>query len=185
MLGHTGLLADIPPELDRLVNILAWRHSRASGGDVDDCRQNAYLGLLDAARRYDPAVGCQFTTFAKYRINGAMIDADRANDQFCRRRYLSDVPIKTVELDNPELYTDAVSYVATQYDSTLRKERIALLVGYTRRYVGIREAQAVELYFGCGLLMREVGKRLGVNESRISQMLSEAIKRTRHLIKAE
>jgi len=47
---------------------------------VDDLIQSGMLGLLDAARRYDPAQCVTFATFAEPRIRGAMLDEIRKGD---------------------------------------------------------------------------------------------------------
>ncbi|MDQ2694810.1 MAG: sigma-70 family RNA polymerase sigma factor, partial [Pseudomonadota bacterium] len=47
---------------------------------ADDLIQAGMLGLLEATRRYDPAQGASFTTFAERRIRGAMLDEIRKGD---------------------------------------------------------------------------------------------------------
>lgn len=47
---------------------------------MEDLIQAGMLGLLEAARRYDPAQGASFTTFAERRIRGAMLDEIRKGD---------------------------------------------------------------------------------------------------------
>jgi RNA polymerase sigma factor FliA len=42
--------------------------------DLDDLIAYGQLGLAEAAREFDPARGAQFTTFAYYRIRGAIYD---------------------------------------------------------------------------------------------------------------
>jgi len=44
------------------------------------------IGLLEAFERFDASRGILFSTFAEYRIRGAMLDALRSNDTFTRRR---------------------------------------------------------------------------------------------------
>src|SRR5690606_300924 len=44
-------------------------------------------GLLDAARRFDPARGVSFRTFAYYRVRGAMLDGLRKMGAWSRRGY--------------------------------------------------------------------------------------------------
>ncbi len=44
------------------------------GVPVDDIVSAANAGLVDAAQRYDATRGAQFTTFAHYRIRGAILD---------------------------------------------------------------------------------------------------------------
>jgi RNA polymerase sigma factor FliA len=43
------------------------------------------MGLLDAARRFDPARDVRFETFAEHRIRGAMLDELRRMDHLPRR----------------------------------------------------------------------------------------------------
>jgi len=47
---------------------------------VDDLIQSGVLGLLEAARHYDPAHGASFETYAGIRIRGAMLDEVRRSD---------------------------------------------------------------------------------------------------------
>lgn len=72
------------------VLLLARRvHERLSsdvGIGLDDLAAVGSIGLLEAFDRFDPSRGIQFTTFAEYRIRGAMYDALRDNDSFSRRR---------------------------------------------------------------------------------------------------
>jgi RNA polymerase sigma factor for flagellar operon FliA len=72
------------------VMLLARRlHERLSAElriPLDDLAAVGAIGLLEAFDRFDPARGIQFSTFAEYRIRGAMYDALRDNDAFSRRR---------------------------------------------------------------------------------------------------
>ncbi len=52
-------------------NHLAWKFGRSIMGDLheksitmDDLRQESFLGLYEAAQRYDPALGVEFTSLA-------------------------------------------------------------------------------------------------------------------------
>lgn len=51
----------------------------------DDALSDAYWGLVQAARHYDPRRGVSFVTFAYRRIIGALRDGERANDASRRR----------------------------------------------------------------------------------------------------
>jgi RNA polymerase sigma factor FliA len=53
---------------------------------VDDLASVGAIGLLDAFDRFDESRGIRFSTFAEYRIRGAMCDALREGDPFSRRR---------------------------------------------------------------------------------------------------
>ncbi|MEY4194324.1 MAG: hypothetical protein RLZZ226_692 [Pseudomonadota bacterium] len=47
---------------------------------VEDLIQAGMVGLLEAARQFDPAIGASFETYAGIRIRGAMLDELRRND---------------------------------------------------------------------------------------------------------
>src|ERR1035437_4565354 len=48
--------------------------------DTEDLVQTGVLGLLDAYRNYDSSKNAQFSTFAKFRIRGAILDSLRQLD---------------------------------------------------------------------------------------------------------
>jgi RNA polymerase sigma factor for flagellar operon FliA len=54
---------------------------------LEELESFAREGLLEAARRYDPARGASFRTFALYRIRGAVLDGLRAHTGLPRRAY--------------------------------------------------------------------------------------------------
>jgi len=63
-------------ECQGLVKSLAWK-ARAGlphSVDVDDLVGYGQVGLSEAARAYDPARGVKFSTFAYYRVRGAIYD---------------------------------------------------------------------------------------------------------------
>lgn len=55
--------------------------------DVEDLVGFAYQGLLEARLRYDPSRSIQFTSFAYYRVRGAIIDGVRSMAYLPRRAY--------------------------------------------------------------------------------------------------
>ncbi len=59
-----------------------------SGSELnrDDLASCGAIGLLEAIDRFDETRNIQFSTYAEYRIRGAMMDALRANDTFSRHR---------------------------------------------------------------------------------------------------
>ena len=68
--------ADLIQESQGLVRSLALKIHRKLPAqvDVDDLISYGQIGLAEAARSYDPAEGAQFSTFAYYRIRGAIYD---------------------------------------------------------------------------------------------------------------
>ena len=74
-------------ELLPLVDIIARQVSRSLRGstELDELLSLGRMGLLEAARRFDPSRGVPFRAFANYRIRGAMMDGVRAMAQLPRR----------------------------------------------------------------------------------------------------
>lgn len=87
--------ADSTEVLDRfqsvldLVNVIARQLARKIGPHVEleELVSAGREGLLDAARRYDPARGVPFKAYANYRVRGAMIDGIRKMSALPRRAY--------------------------------------------------------------------------------------------------
>jgi RNA polymerase sigma factor FliA len=52
--------------------------------EMDDLVSAGVIGLLEAARSFDPAKNAQFKTFAKFRIRGAILDSLREIDSGSR-----------------------------------------------------------------------------------------------------
>jgi RNA polymerase sigma factor for flagellar operon FliA len=52
--------------------------------ELCDLVQEGMRGLINAARRYDPSRGVAFTTYAKYRVRGAILDGLRQFDPASR-----------------------------------------------------------------------------------------------------
>ena len=53
--------------------------------ELDDLIQVGIIGLIDAARQFDPTQGVQFETFASQRVRGAMLDELRREDWLPRQ----------------------------------------------------------------------------------------------------
>lgn len=69
--------------IDRCARRLAKKTGSASS--YDDFWSAGAVGLLEAARRFDPAAQASFETFAEHRLRGAMLDELRRQDHLPRR----------------------------------------------------------------------------------------------------
>ena len=58
-------------------------HSVVTAGDL---ASHGAIGLMEAFERYEPGRGVSFSSYAEFRIRGAMMDALRAQDTFTRHR---------------------------------------------------------------------------------------------------
>jgi RNA polymerase sigma factor for flagellar operon FliA len=66
------------------------KHTRAQlgiEGDAEDLIACAFEGLIEARRRFDPARGVPFKSFAYYRVRGAVLDGVRSMAYLPRRAY--------------------------------------------------------------------------------------------------
>ena len=75
-------LSTLIEDYTALVSYIAWevyhewnlRGGRSGDFEAKELIQVGWLGLLEAARRFDPNRGIKFSTFATYRIRGAILD---------------------------------------------------------------------------------------------------------------
>lgn len=77
-------------QYEHMVRKIAWKVlAKLPEGQVvvecDDLFTIGMMGLLDADRTYDPALGQPFESFAEFRVRGAMLDELRRRDFFPRR----------------------------------------------------------------------------------------------------
>lgn len=85
----------------RMAERFRWRTS------MEELLGAAVVGMIDAARLYDPDRGFKFWTFASRRVNGAMFDYVRQQDDRCRnlrsisQRYQALVEKRTVAGEKP------------------------------------------------------------------------------------
>ncbi|MBI5546032.1 MAG: FliA/WhiG family RNA polymerase sigma factor [Deltaproteobacteria bacterium] len=80
---EAALLAKYGTLIDRIARRLAMRIGMPSA--FDDLWSAGSLGLLEAAKRFDPARDVRFESFAEHRIRGAMLDELRRMDHLPRR----------------------------------------------------------------------------------------------------
>jgi len=80
---EAALLEKYQALVDRIARRLVWRTGMQSA--YDDLWSAGALALIESARRYDPAKGATFATFAEHRVRGAMLDELRSMDHLPRR----------------------------------------------------------------------------------------------------
>lgn len=83
--------------------------------DLEDLIAYGFTGLLEARERFDPSRGVQFTTFAYYRIRGAILDGVRHMAYLPRRMH---VKRKAAEAIDRAAEAAALSRAATPEERT-------------------------------------------------------------------
>ncbi len=76
--NEDALLHENAPLVKRIAHHLMGRLPRTV--QVDDLIQAGMMGLLEAAKNFDPSKGASFNTYAGIRIRGSMLDEVRRND---------------------------------------------------------------------------------------------------------
>ncbi len=133
--------------------------------DVEELQSAAYLGLVEAANRFDEGRGIAFSTFAYPRISGAIVDHLRQQSWGKRSDpkavYSLDIPISD---DNMAMKDTLVAKEETNSDEMLE---------VVSKELDKQAEQVMRSYFIDDCSMKEVGEKFGVSESRISQLISK------------
>jgi RNA polymerase sigma factor (sigma-70 family) len=127
--------------------------------ELDELLADGALGLLHAAIRFDRKRGVPFARFATRYIRAAMIDA-------VRRRRHAPLPLGDCEVASVDPHFERVDH-RLDARAIVARERDA------------RRRLVVVLYFFDQLTMKRVGRRLGVSEARVSQLVKGSLERLR------
>ena len=145
--------------------------------DAEDLYQEARLGLLQAAVRYDARRRVPFGAYARRRVAGAVGDALRSNDHLTRDARVKlkasgqedlSAPVPLLE---PERLRSSGAWPDWQ---AAHAESRRLLEGAVST-LPARLRALIRSYYRDGKTMCEIGAQFGVNESRISQLHKRAL----------
>ncbi len=148
----------------------------------DELYSAGMFGLLKACRSYDPSRGAVFKTYAYHRIRGAILDELRRLDFLPRAmrdraREAGEECPAIVALPRDE---DGHETVAGREGGGGEEEveQRDLMDRLAREIAALPERMrlVMELYHGEGLKMREIGDRLRLTESRVSQIHAQAVR---------
>ena len=170
-MGAAIAQGEIVPALRRAVShavgsIFASRKMPAYFGR-DDAEQEAWLGVMSAVARFDGSRKLKAVTFLGKRAHGALWDKLRREGRV--GRYGNTRP--WIFASN----VDELLSVAAPDAEPERKIYAQQLLGR----VASRPRRILTAYFFDGCTMREIGKREGLGESRVSQIISESIQSIR------
>ena len=224
-LDRRQLIIDYLPYVKRVVNRIIVH--LPYGVEREDLYNVGVIGLIQAIDRFDPSRDNKFTTYAVFRIRGAVLSELRSRDFLSRlsRRKIREVdhvcakleqrlgrPAEAAELaaemNMPldELHRikqmSSISFISfEELEGSTNMDKNKLFNGFLREEedvlskTGLMEiqsavAEAIEelpekeklvlsLYYDDELTMKETGGVLGITESRVSQLHSQAIRRLR------
>ncbi len=134
--------------------------------DIEDLRSAAYLGLVEAANRFKPELGIEFTTFSYPRIWGAIHDYLREQGWIKKGSNTQMLSLDVPSTDGEDAALKDTIEARPEDDTEECFEVITLNL----------DSQAKDVlrhYFIDDYSMKEVGEKFGVSESRISQLIKQ------------
>jgi RNA polymerase sigma factor FliA len=157
---------------------------------ADELWSAGAMGLLDAARRFEPGRDVRFETFAEHRVRGAMLDELRRLDHLPRRLRaqvrereelagLEGLALPPVPLE--ALADAAPSDAPSAEEDAVRSQQRAQLAAAIAR-LPRRLQMVLSLYYVEELKLREIGLVLEVTEARVCQLHREALAALRGLL---
>lgn len=188
-----------------LANQLAWKFGRSVLGDLhekcvtmDDLRQESFLGLYEAAQRYDPALGVEFSSLAyiwcrkfvlravrKYGTPLSLPDNYEGGAELLHLDATFDVvasPCETEEEDGSVF--DSVFNQLTIEEEAERAANEALQIRVEQALAGLspKERKALTCIFGLDgqdeeLNGQETAEVLGVAPGRVTQIKERALRK--------
>lgn len=152
----------------------------------DELYSAGLYGLMNAARSFDADRGAGFKTYAYHRIRGAILDELRRLDFLPRslrdraRAAGEDAP---VVLPIPTDEDGHESLASTRGNGVSEQRDLGVALHRAIDELPDRMRVVMALYYREGLKMREIGERLQLTESRVSQIHSNAVSRLRRVMR--
>ena len=191
-----------------LVRNLAWKiHQRLPRQiDLEDLISYGQVGLTEAASRFDETKGTKFSTFAYYRIRGAILDGLKEMAWFSLAEYQggnyegSSLIVLEEESTTPSPYADDLEGQARSFADVGIRLAVVYLMSNVEDHSGVspdaplirqealavlrqlieelpdQERQLIRLAYYEELTLKEAGKRIGVSKSWASRLHDRALK---------
>jgi RNA polymerase sigma factor for flagellar operon FliA len=182
MFGGKSLPIEQMMELDGMVRSLAGklraRLPNQCGVEMADLVQAGNVGLLQAARNYQPGRGAPLAGYAKFRVRGEMLDMVRRS--MGRERTASSLPADADGATDWESRIPASAESSPQI-SVMNHQRSAVIVEEIER-LPARYQAVVRLRYTREMTLRQIGVLLSVNESRACQIHQRALSRLKRAL---
>lgn len=170
-----------PPEVARSVEFHARRAAAASGRyqDLEDHRQDGWLGYCQAVQRFDGDAGARISTFASGRIRGQIVDGIRERNILGPGAARAGSPMVALSLDDPRTPHILPPSPANPEEDAIRAET-ARAVRRAIEALPEIQAQVLRMHYLEELLLTEIAAQLGTslkNVSRIHVLALRALRR--------
>jgi len=148
----------------------------------DELFSAGMMGLLKACRSYDSSRGAEFKTYAYHRIRGAVLDELRRMDflprsQREKARQDGRTPPSVVAIPTDEDGQESLE--AREKEAPFETADLQDCLDRLILQLPAKMSEVMALYYRQGLRMREIGARMNLTESRVSQIHSNALARLR------
>lgn len=172
---------------------------RNFGIPAEDIEQQAYLGLMQAARRFDPAKGFRFFTFARWWVKASVRDYVFANARIVRpsssvagkKAFFSGANAPDFSLDarykgEGEPLLDSLIWTDPSADEAIADDQGRQRIRKAVTKLPAREKHIItERYLSeSGASLEEIGGHFGVSKERIRQLEQRAINKLREMVPA-
>jgi len=161
-----------------LANKLAWQKAKKTPKriDVDDLKSAAYMGLVDAAYKYDKNRSATFGTYASWRIKGEINDYLRQISWGKRGQEFQPLSIDVKISDNENVSIGD----CLESKPELRADYSDFFEKITKGMSEVAKKVIIE-YYVKDRMLKEIASEIGLCVSRTSQIL----KRCRNLIRSK
>lgn len=162
---------EVSEELHRVLLFHVWKAAKKCGRFVEpnELYSVAWEGTRDIVRRFDPSRG-QLSTAVSLRARGAIMDYLRQNDRTRYRRWRKDNPT-VANMGDDRSYLGRPDSQPGPASSITEREQFEARIACVRCH---RTRLALRLYYVAGCTLAQVGRAIGLSESRISQMITLA-----------
>lgn len=161
--------------------------------DKADLVQQGRIGLMEAARRYDPTSAASFKTFATYRIRGEIIDGLRAHSQGRPAEAGWNESVESIgesaanaSGDDVSGFVSSVKALSTAFElatstgenpleESLEKTTLWTAVGRLPE----RERHVCELLYKMDMTMQDIANLMGTSKASVSRLHKRALERLR------
>lgn len=145
--SYNQLIEDYAPLVKRIAHHL--KGKLPASVQLDDLIQAGMIGLLEAAKKYEPSKGASFETYAGIRIRGAMLDEIRKGDWVPRSVHR-----------NSRRIADAIRYVESQTGRDAQDQEVADAMGLTLEeyHAQLQDSVGSRLFSFDDLLTQQEGR---------------------------
>jgi RNA polymerase sigma factor (sigma-70 family) len=172
---------------------MAHRYERMWNQPTGEYETPALMGAWDAIKRYDPDQGASLATYARFRIQGEIVDWHRTEMQQkggSRRERLSNiyrcVDFNDLGINGDGFASDAAAIEKMEQGRTVEKGYDEIInhdmLMHLKQKMDEKEWDIMVRCICNEEYMKDVGKDYGVSESRICQILPVALRHARKIL---